>query len=671
MTARLALPLQRIEARFALDAANKESRTVPVTWYTGATVQQFSWEKGLHNLTLVMDPDKVDMGRLESGAAPLTRGHSSPDSPDSVIGKVVKASLNVKAGTALVRFSKRADVEPLYQDVLDGILSNVSMEAVIHKMKEVTKKGESIRSFVATRWEPTAIALVAQGADPGARINAAAEVQRECEVEFAEVRATALMENTMADTTVEKTGEMARTEEVKVATAVPVADEQLNAAHKVGVTAEQGRITGILSVAKVCGCEMSFALKAIADNIPLDTFRKQAIDDQALRASRPEHRHVHVDILNDEADVRRRNMTGALLERFSPGQWTYEDKSAQFKFHRAGGHRMYDGARNYASCTLLDIAKECLSNMNIRWQTKSRTEIAQLAFQGTSDFPYILADVAGKSLRAGYELVESQWKLIAARRTAADFKTQKELTLDNSSRLAAVPESGEFTRGTLVESKETWKLTTYGKVIAITRQAIINDDLGAFTRTPQLLGQEVAMLEADTVYGIVTANAAMVDTFTLFSADHVNLATVAAVISVANLSIMRNMLMVQTSKGGKMIGIQPRYLVAPAALSMVAEQYCSANYVAATAANINPMAGRLTPVIEPRLDGTSATAWYLFGDPNAPNSTVLIYAYLEGQEGPYTETRNGFDVDGVEIKIRHDFGAGAVDFRGAVKNAGA
>lgn len=468
-----------------------------------------------------------------------------------------------------------------------------------------------------------------------------------------------------------KTGTEARTEEKQPA--VAAVDEQLNAARNVGVTAEQGRITGILQVAKVCGLEMAFAEKHIKDNTTLEAFRTIAIDQQALRAAASAGNPrvgVHVDILRDESDQRRRNMTGALLERFDPGKWSWEDSVASFRFHRDGGQRIYDGSRNYASCSLLDVAKECLAAQGIRWQSKSRTEIAQLAFQSTSDFPFILADVAGKTLRAGYEMVPSQWRQIADRRSAADFKTQKELTLDSNARLELVPESGEFKHGKLVEGKESWSLSTYGKIIAITRQAIINDDLGAFTRTPQLLGQEVAMLEADTVFGIVTANGHLRDGEDLFSAAHANHQDSGATISATEIQNVSMLMMVQTSPGGKALGIVPRYLVAPVALSYLAGQYTSTGYVPAEPSKINPFAGRLTPIIDQRLDAADPKKWYLFADPAAPNSTVLIYAYLQGQEGPYTETRNGFDVDGVEIKIRHDFGAAAVDYRGAAMDDG-
>lgn len=662
------LPLQQIEARFAAAQADRESRTVPMMFYTGSKVLQFSFSKGVHELQLSMDPRAVRLDALRSGRAPFTMGHASANDPGAVLGVISNPRIENGNAIADVRFSKRPEVEAIYQDVLDGILANVSVEASLHKLKETTKEGDAMRSFTATDWEPVAVALVAQGADPGARIAAASEHSQDCEIEFA-ARATSPTQKEAAMPETQTPGEQARTETTQP-TQVALADEQLNSARSVGVTAEQGRITAILSVAKVCGLELSYAEQHIKLNTTIADFRTLAIDEQARRAARQETRGAHVDILNDEADKRRRNMTAALLDRFEPNKWSWSDSSDSFQFHRDGGQRLLDGGRSYAACTLLDIAKECLANQNIRWQNKSRTEIAQLAFQSTSDFPNILADVANKSLRAGYEMAPAEWRMISARRSASDFKTVKELTLDSSSRLEAVPESGEFKRGKLVEGKESWRLSTYGKIIAITRQAIINDDLGAFTRTPMLLGQEVAMLEADTVYGIITTNGNMADGHPLFGSDHANRQDTGAAISITELGIARGLMLVQKSTGLKPLNITPKFLVVPAALATLAEQYTSTAYQAATAATINPMAGKLVPIVESRLDVADTHAWYLFADPNTPNGTVLIYAYLEGQEGPYTETRNGFDVDGVEIKIRHDFGAAAVDWRGAVLDDG-
>lgn len=71
-------------------------------------------------------------------------------------------------------------------------------------------------------------------------------------------------------------------------------------------------------------------------------------------------------------------------------------------------------------------------------------------------------------------------------------------------------------------------------------------------------------------------------------------------------------------------------------------------------------------VVEPRL--SSATRWYVSADPAEIDG--LEYAYLAGGESPQIETKAGWDVDGVEIRVILDFGAGFIDWRGWYANAG-
>jgi hypothetical protein len=112
-----------------------------------------------------------------------------------------------------------------------------------------------------------------------------------------------------------------------------------------------------------------------------------------------------------------------------------------------------------------------------------------------------------------------------------------------------------------------------------------------------------------------------------------------------------------------------KYLVVPASLETVAEQYVTqTNIVYTKSTDYNPFANKLQVVAEPRLDAASLISWYLAADP--AQIDTIEYAYLEGQEGVYLESRLGFDVDGLELKARLDFAAKAIDLRGVWKNIG-
>ncbi|HIJ93603.1 MAG TPA: peptidase U37, partial [Rhodospirillaceae bacterium] len=122
--------------------------------------------------------------------------------------------------------------------------------------------------------------------------------------------------------------------------------------------------------------------------------------------------------------------------------------------------------------------------------------------------------------------------------------------------------------------------------------------------------------------------------------------------------------------GKTILNIRPAFLVVPSTLELTAEQIIAQNLVPAKSGDVVPQSIRSLAVIaEPRLDPASgAVPWYLFASP--AQIDTIEYAYLEGQEGVYIETRMGFDVDGVEIKARLDFGAKAIDWRGMWKNPG-
>jgi hypothetical protein len=161
----------------------------------------------------------------------------------------------------------------------------------------------------------------------------------------------------------------------------------------------------------------------------------------------------------------------------------------------------------------------------------------------------------------------------------------------------------------------------------------------------------------------------MADSVALFHASHGNLTGTGTAISVDSLGVGFKTMNVQTDPSGDYIELMPKYLVVPAAKSQLAKQYTSTAYNPTANSAVNPYAEALTPIVQPRLDANSTIAWYLFADPAL--APVLIYAYLDGNEGIRLDSEIDFESDGLALKVAMDFGVGVVDYRGAYKNAGA
>lgn len=294
----------------------------------------------------------------------------------------------------------------------------------------------------------------------------------------------------------------------------------------------------------------------------------------------------------------------------------------------------------------------------------------------TSDFVEILANVANKSMLKGYGEAEETFHLWTAKGVLVDFKPQKRVDLNLFPSLAEVPEGAEYTSGSIGNRGETIQLATYGKTFAITRQAIINDDLNAFSRIPNRMGRAAKRTIGNMVYAVLTANAAMADNIALFHADHNNLAGSAAAMTVASVDLARAAMAKQKdpdsiATGG--LNIRPKYLIVPVGLGGLARTLMTAEKdpgaSSPNASKPNHIRGMATVIDDARLDTHSATAWYLAADPNM-HDTVEV-AYLNGNETPMIDQQDGWKVDGVEFKVRIDAGVKPLDFRGLYKNAGA
>lgn len=340
-----------------------------------------------------------------------------------------------------------------------------------------------------------------------------------------------------------------------------------------------------------------------------------------------------------------------------------------------------DNGRQYRSMTMLEYCRDLLERSGISTRGMDRLQLTGRALQHrsngmetTSDLSSILANVATKRLRKAYSENPGTYALWARRAAnATDFKQISSVQLSAMPDLLQVNEHGEFKYGSVTDGAEKYSLLTYGRMVSVSRQALINDDLRAFDRLVTGFGASAARLENRTVYAQLTANAALSDGNALFSAAHLNNATGGgSALQFSALTAMRTAMRTQKGMQSEELNLAPSFLIVPAALEQVAYQLTSANYTPATQTNVSEFrtGGRtsLMPVVEPILDSNSQTAWYACANNSQIDS--VEYCWLDGAEGPVVETKMGFEVDGISIKCREDFAAKALDWRGLYRAVG-
>jgi hypothetical protein len=653
----------------------------------GAQVRRFDWYRERPFLEqLVVEDGAVRMERLQRGAA-LLNDHQAYRGLEAQIGVVENPRIAAGVGECDAIFSRRESVAGYVQDVADNVIRGVSVGYVRHRVEMVPPAEEGgLWVYRVVDWEPMEVSLTPIPADMDGQVVRSAgaeEPERQLRTfpcEFVEVRAT----NSEVPPTVGISAETSTRKEISMsgstaaggtpapATTEPTAEQrQAEAARVAAVQAEQQRSADITDLCTRHNVAQ-LATGLIRGGGTVEAARTAVLEELARRdAAGGGHRNVGtVTTERDEHVTRMAGIQEAILHRVMPGQ------------------QLTDNGRQYRGMSLLEIGRELLETRGVNTRGMARMELAQQmlhyrsGMHATSDFANLFANVANKRLRNAYDENPGTYGRWARRApNAPDFKSMSVIQLSGAPTLLRTNEHGEFKYGAMTDGAETYSLLTYGRIVAITRQAIVNDDLRAFDRLVGAFGNSARRLENATVYSQLTDNAAMADTGALFNATavttaggHANLATGGgSALSIASLTTGRTAMRVQKGLASEVLNITPAFLIVPAALEQSAYQFTSTQYVPATKAEINEFrtGGRtaLEPIVEPILDAASATAWYLAA--NSGQIDTVEYCYLDGAEGPVIESENGFEVDGVSYKCRLDFAAKAVDFRGLYKGAGA
>lgn len=663
------VPPFALQARVLPQSINEETRTVDVVLSTGAAVERMDWWTGKRYIeTLSLEEGHVRLARLNEGG-PLLDSHSSWSVSD-LLGSVVPGSVTLtkKELRARVAFSKRAAVEPVWQDVKDGHVRSLSIGYRIYKFEETEGKNNALPVRRAIDWEPYEASMVSMPADAGAKVRDGRSADaNQCQIV---TRAAGAQEKSMEnDETRSETIVEGSQLPPAPAPAAPTEPNERDEATK----AERARGQGIMQACRAARLPQSFADKLIKDGVTLLDAQTRVFEELQKRdvdAPRAGSRGPQVEVVGDDPLVHvRAGIENALLHRMHP--YVKETKTAP-----AHGFELSEEGKQYRGMTMLDVARAFLTQRGVRVTAMSKMDLAGVALglrggmHTTSDFANLLADLPNKLLRQAYLEAPQTFSPIVRNMTLADFKKARLLQLGEAPALLEVGEHGEYTEGTMGESKEEVQLKTYGRKFSITRQALVNDDTDAFSRVPMAFGRQARNKESDLVWNEITANANMGDGVALFHATHNNLSGTSDAIAIASIAAGRTALRKQTGIDAvTLMNLEPKVLIVPAAKETIADQFVSQNLLASQSSNVNPFAGKLTVVAEPRLDVNSGVSWYLAASPDQVDIIVLVT--LEGEAGPRVDSRIGFDVDGLEIKISHDVAAKAVDFRGLWKNPGA
>lgn len=374
--------------------------------------------------------------------------------------------------------------------------------------------------------------------------------------------------------------------------------------------------------------------------------------------------HQISDVVPEE-DNQRRAQVNALLSR--AGVLT-GDAAVQAR----------DG-NPFVNTTLLGLAEQSLIRAGVNTRSMDREEIARrvLAVQTTSDFPVLLENTLHKILIGAYNLQAFTWNRFCATGTLSDYRPHDRYHLSSFSDLKPVNEAGEYENGVLGDGdKETIKGARKGRILQITPEVLVNDDLGAFVRITTALGQAAGRTIEKDVYALLALNGGlgpmMRDGKTLFHADHNNIAAVGAAPSVEAFDAMRQLIAMQMDPGGNdYLDISLSRFVGTVAMQGKASLVNNAEYNPDVSNKFqlpNVARNTFTDIItSPRL-GTG-TGWYGFADPGI--EPVIEVAFLNGVQTPVLEQETNFRTDGLSWKVVHKYGVGAVGWRGAARNAGA
>ena len=670
---------------FEIVSSDDDNREVEIIFTTGQGGTRYDWNSDSYYIEeLDITAESIRTARLDKGLSVIDS--HQPYSIDNVFGITEGYTIENGELRGKVRFATDPQSDIIYQKVKDKILRHVSLGYTVHEYTVATQASpENLQVLRATDWTPTELSFVAVSFEDnngvrslsndelqkrGSTANNLAKIIGARQMNKEQLARLALLKS-MATRTAEEDAEFgsllvlqsreageAQKPELKTEQRTAVTEPLQVTVADTGAT-RQADLAVMLRTVDNAGLTVEFATRHFSEGTTVADFNSAVIAELGRESSRET---VEPVLKSDQRSDEKANVRQGVLDAISS---------------RAGiAVKDSKHGRDYAGMTLFETAREFLRSNGENVMGMSRQKLASRAFHSTSDFPLLLANVMNKNLLGGYSEIEQTFRDLGFKTTVSDFREKHTIRLGDAPDLKPLNENGEYQNGTFSESGEKYSISTFARKIGFTREMLINDDMNGLTKVPQMFGQAGSRLESDIVWGLLLgydfingkAKATKLsDGKDLFHADHKNIISGAgSAMSQGALSDLRKLGRKMKTLDGKMMNVTYQNLVIGEDIETETEKLLLGTILAHTTGDTNPFTNKLNFRVEPRLTMVDPVAFYAF----SKAMETFEYATLQGEEDMYTELVTSTDSDGLTLKVRKDFGAGIVDFRGMAKSAG-
>lgn len=446
---------------------------------------------------------------------------------------------------------------------------------------------------------------------------------------------------------------------------------------------ERTRQLGIRGIADEAGLGDQWANDLIEADCTIEQARAEAFKSLVAKdAGLATDGHLRIAPGEDARDKYIRGASAWLIER--TGKRKVIEQAQKRSPEMFSGMEFGDGA-SFRGLSPMELARDSLERQGVKTRGMDKMRMLGMAFtysnrgasQTTSDFANILENVLHKMLLGAYAIQETTWQVFCGTEDVPDFRSSNRYRTGALPSLPKILEHGEYKTGAIPDAaKYTITTERHGEIFSLSREAIINDDMGALANLAMEFGRAAARTIENDVYALLAANSGtgptMSDSNPFFHSSRANVGTGAA-ISVASLDADRVLMRAQRDPNGlDYLSLRPVVLLVPDALEGTARVINLAQYDPDTANKLqrpNMVQGLFRDIIgSPRL-AASSTRRYQFADPAI--AAAFVVAFLEGYgRGPIMESQAGWRVDGVEWKVTQYAKAQPADPKAAVTNAG-